>query len=149
MSTTVRVAGLRFDGQHGVSAAERSLLRSFEVDVELRGSLERAERTDRLADTVDYAEVAGLVVSIGAGPPCHLLEALARRMVDALAARWPEVAITLEVRKLQPPHCPGAPAYSAVELSQGPLKAPPRRGKERSAAAARRGGQARVRGRKR
>lgn len=135
MSTRIRVAAIRFEGQHGVSAAERSLTRRFEVDVELTAGLETAERSDRLADTIDYAEVAGVIVSIGTGPSCHLLEALARRMVDALAERWPEVAITLEVRKLEPPHCPGSPAFSAVQLSHAPARARERRGRRRGAGA--------------
>jgi dihydroneopterin aldolase len=132
MSTRIRVVGIRFDGQHGVSAAERSLTRRFEVDVELTAGLEAAQRSDRLSDTVDYAEVAGVIVSIGTGPSFHLLEALARRMVDALADRWPKAAITLEVRKLQPPHCPGTPAFSAVQLSQAPARAKIPRGGRRS-----------------
>ena len=135
MSTKIRVAGIRFDGQHGVSAAERSLTRRFEVDVELTAGLEAAQRSDRLSDTVDYAEVAGAIVSIGTGPSCHLLEALARRMVDALAERWPQAAITLEVRKLQPPHCPGTPAFSAVQLSHAPARAKIRRGRRRGTGA--------------
>lgn len=136
MSTRIRVAGIRFDGQHGVSAAERSLTRRFEVDVELTAALDTAQRSDRLADTVDYAEVAGVAVSIGTGPSCHLLEVLARRMVDALAERWPEVAITLEVRKLEPPHCPGSPAFSAVQLSHVPARPRERRGRRRGTRAA-------------
>jgi dihydroneopterin aldolase len=138
MSTRIRVSGIRFEGQHGVSAAERSLTRRFEVEVELRAGLEAAERSDRLADTIDYAEVSGIIVSIGTGPPCHLLEALARRMVDALAARWPGAAITLEVRKLEPPHCPGTPAFSAVELVRPPGPAPRPRVRGRGGASRRR-----------
>ena len=116
MSTRVRLANLRFDGYHGATAAERSLPRRFEVDLELDADFDAPERSDRLADAVDYAEVAGVVVAIGTGPAFHLLEALARRMVDALGERWPQVAVSLEVRKLDPPHCPGSPAYAAVRL---------------------------------
>ena len=50
------------------------------------------------------------------GPAFHLLEALARRMVDALGERWPRVGVTLEVCKLDPPNCPGSPAYASVRL---------------------------------
>ena len=116
MGTRVRRANLRFDGYHGATAAERSLPRRFEVELELEGDFDLPERSDRLVDAVDYAEVAGLVVAIGTGPAFHLLEALARRMVDALAERWPRVGVTLEVRKLDPPNCPGSPAYASVRL---------------------------------
>lgn len=122
MSTRVRLANLRFDGYHGATAAERSLPRRFEVDVELEADFDAPERSDRLADAVDYAEVAGMIVAIGTGPAFHLLEALARRMVDALAERWPQLAVSLEVRKLDPPHCPGSPTYAAVQLRRDPLR---------------------------
>ena len=122
MSTRVRLANLRFDGYHGATAAERSLPRRFEVDLELEGDFDVPERSDRLTDAVDYAEVAGMVVAIGTGPAFHLLEALARRMVDALAERWPQVAVSLEVRKLDPPHCPGSPTCAAVRLRRAALR---------------------------
>ena len=120
MSLRIRVADLRFDGCHGATAAERSLPRRFEVDVELEAAVEAAERSDSLADTIDYAEVAGLVVAIGTGPAFHLLEALARRMVDAVAEKWPTAHVSLEVRKLSPPNCPGSPAFAAVRMERSP-----------------------------
>ena len=116
MGTRVRLANLRLDGYHGATAAERSLPRRFEVDLELRADFDAPARSDVLADAVDYAEVAAMVVAIGTGPAFHLLEALARRMVDALGERWPHVAVSLEVRKLDPPHCPGSPAWASVRL---------------------------------
>ncbi len=121
MRSRVSLANIRFDGYHGATAAERSLPRRFEVDLELEADFDLPEKSDRLTDAVDYAEVAGLVVAIGTGPAFHLLEALARRMVDALAERWPQVGVTLEVRKLDPPHCPGSPAYAAVWLRRDSL----------------------------
>jgi dihydroneopterin aldolase len=120
MSLRIRVADLRFDGNHGATAAERSLPRRFEVDVEMEAAVEAAERSDSLADTIDYAEVAGLIVGIGAGPAVQLLETLAWRMVDALAEKWPGARISLEVRKLSPPHCPGSPAFAAVRVTRSP-----------------------------
>ena len=95
MSTKVRLANLRFDGYHGATAEERSLPRRFEVDLELEADFGVPERSDRLTDAVDYAEVAGIVMAIGTGPAFHLVEALARRMVDALQERWPQVMVSL------------------------------------------------------
>ena len=118
MSTRVRLANLRFEGCHGATEAERSLPRRFEVDLELEGDFDRPERSDRLADAVDYSEVASLVVGIGTGPVCHLVETLARRMADALGERWPQLAVSVEVRKLNPPNCPGSPSYAAVRVQR-------------------------------
>ena len=111
---------IEFDGRHGAPAAERSAVRKFEVDVELDVEVRAAEESDRLADTVDYSRVAEIVIAIGTGEPHHLLESLARRMVDGVRARFPAVRrIRLELRKLNPPTCPGHPAYAAVRLSDG------------------------------
>ena len=114
---TIALAQLGFEGRHGATALERRHTRKFEVDIELDLEGSGAERTDRLADTVDYSKVAEVVVGIGTGEPHRLLESLARRMVDGLRDNFPSVGqIRLSLRKLNPPSCPGHPAYSEVRL---------------------------------
>jgi hypothetical protein len=44
-------------------------------------------------------------------------------MVDALGERWPELKVSVEVRKLNPPNCPGTPAYAGVRLQRAPRPA--------------------------
>ena len=118
---TITLQRIEFDGRHGATAVERRTTRKFEVDVELDVDAAVAERSDLLADTVDYSRVAEVIVGIGAGEPHHLLESLARRMLDALRERVPRVRrMQIEVRKLNPPTCPGHPAYAAVRLARGP-----------------------------
>jgi dihydroneopterin aldolase len=117
---TIALSRLEFDGRHGNTAVERRASRKFEVDVELDVDVSGAERSDKLVDTVDYSKVAEVIVGIGTGEPHHLLESLARRMVDNLRGRFTGVGrIRLELRKLNPPTCPGHPAYSAVRISDG------------------------------
>jgi dihydroneopterin aldolase len=117
---TISLARIEFDGRHGATAVERRATRKFEVDVELEVEARAAEQTDRLADTVDYSRVAELVVGIGTGEPHHLLESLARRMIDGIRGRFPAVKrVRLELRKLNPPTCPGHPAYAAVKIAEG------------------------------
>ena len=115
---TIALSRLEFDGRHGATAIERRTLRKFEVDVELEVEAVAAEQTDRLADTVDYSKVAELIVGIGVGEPHHMLESLARRMTDNVRVRFPSVrAVRLALRKLNPPSCPGHPAYAEVRIS--------------------------------
>jgi len=117
---TIALERIEFDGRHGATAVERRTTRKFEVDVELDVDAAVAERSDLLADTVDYSRVADVIVGIGAGEPHHLLESLARRMLDAVRERFPRVhRMRLELRKLNPPTCPGHPAYAAVRLARG------------------------------
>ena len=114
---TIALAELGFEGRHGATALERRHTRKFEVDVELVLEGAAAERSDRLADTVDYSKVAEVIVAIGTGEPHRLLESLSRRMVDGLRDAFPGVGrIVLALRKLNPPSCPGHPAYSEVRL---------------------------------
>jgi dihydroneopterin aldolase len=118
---TIALARIEFDGRHGATAVERRSTRKFEVDVELDVEVAAAEKSDRLDDTVDYSKVAEVIVGIGTGEPHHLLESLARRMVEKIRAEFPAVRrLRLELRKLNPPTCPGHPAWSAVRLERGP-----------------------------
>ena len=61
-----------------------------------------------------------MIVTVGTGEPHHLLESLARRMAEGIRAAFPAVRqIRLELRKLNPPTCPGHPAWSSVKISDG------------------------------
>ena len=114
---TIALQRIEFDGRHGATAVERRTTRKFEVDVELEVDAAVAERSDLLADTVDYSRVAEVIVGVGAGEPHHLLESLARRMLDGVSERFPRIRrAQIEVRKLNPPTCPGHPAYAAVRM---------------------------------
>jgi dihydroneopterin aldolase len=113
---TVQIRNVEFQGKHGASADERRSSRRFQVDVDLIIPIARAMETDRLADTVNYRDVCEVLVQIGEARPYRLLEALAAEMLREMKKRWPQSAITIELRKLHPP-CPGNPAYTAVRLS--------------------------------
>jgi dihydroneopterin aldolase len=118
---TIALRRIEFDGRHGATAVERRTTRKFEVDVELDVEVAAAERSDRLADTVDYSRVAEIVVGVGAGESHHLLESLARQMMDAIATRFPVArGARIALRKLNPPSCPGHPAYAEVRIRRDP-----------------------------
>ena len=114
---TLILSKIGFEGRHGASAAERRTTRRFEVDVEIDTRTDSAEASDRLADTLDFRDIAEAIVTIGVGEPHHLLESLARRMVNALQAKVPAARIRLELRKLAPPYCAGNPAHAGVRVT--------------------------------
>jgi 7,8-dihydroneopterin aldolase/epimerase/oxygenase len=113
---TVVLTRIAFEGRHGATESERRTSRTFEVDVEIDTSLERAAKSDALADTIDYREVAEIIVGLGTSETHHLLESLAGRMLGALQAKYPAAGFRVELRKLNPPGCPGHPAYAAVRM---------------------------------
>jgi dihydroneopterin aldolase len=115
---TLVLAGITFEGRHGATESERRTSRTFEVDVEIDTALDKAAASDDLADTIDYREVGEIIVGLGTAQTHHLLESLAGRMLDELGARFPRAAFRLELRKLNPPGCPGHPAHAAVRMTR-------------------------------
>ena len=97
MTDTIEVRGIRGYGHHGVLASERVDGQEFIVDVVLGVSTSSAARSDDLADTVNYADVAIRVHAHITGSPCDLIETLAERIaadiLDATVAEWVEVAV--------------------------------------------------------
>src|SRR5207237_10418164 len=73
----VEMRGMSFQGRHGVRTAEREQPQEFKVDIELEADLAEAGRTDRLADTVDYAAVRAVARDVIEGESRKLLESLA------------------------------------------------------------------------
>jgi dihydroneopterin aldolase len=112
---TIIVHGISFEAKHGWTAAERKVFRSFSVNLEIERDVAKAAASDSLKDTLDYRGLCELVVELGTASTYRLLEALAARIHDAVAARFPGARVMVEVRKLHPP-CAGHPEYSAVRL---------------------------------
>ena len=115
---TLVLTRISFEGRHGATESERRSLRTFEVDIEIETPLDKAAVSDDLADTIDYREVAAILVALGTSEPHHLLESLAGAMLDALGAKFPWASFRLELRKLAPPGCPGQPTHAAVRLTR-------------------------------
>jgi len=115
---TLRLSRITFEARHGATEAERRSSRPFEVDIEIEADLDKARSSDRLEDTIDYRAVAETVVAVGTSETHHLLESLAGQMLDAVAARFPNASFRIELRKLNPPSCPGNPRYAAIRMER-------------------------------
>ena len=98
--------GLRAHGHHGVYPEERESGQPFVVDVVLGLDLAGAARSDEVADTVHYGELAQQVVAIVEGAPVNLLETLAARVAEVCLAHplVEEVEVTV--------HKPGVTGHS-------------------------------------
>ncbi|RMH31047.1 MAG: FolB domain-containing protein [Nitrospirae bacterium] len=94
---------IRFTESHGVREGERSHSQWIAVDLELTPLMDQTLVTDNLVDTIDYAQVASRVHSIGTHRTFHRLEALAREIRDTLLAEFAISSVSLFVRKLAPP----------------------------------------------
>lgn len=100
---TIRLAGLRARGHHGVFDFEREQGQEFVVDVVLHLDLRAAARSDEVADTVHYGELADALVAVITGEPVNLIETLAARLVDVCLVDPRVVAATVTVHKPQAP----------------------------------------------
>jgi dihydroneopterin aldolase len=110
----IDLTGLRVRGNHGVFDHERRDGQVFVIDVSLGLDLEIAAKSDNLADTVHYGELANTVHGIVSGEPVDLIETLVLRIVEACLALdrvgWTSVTV----------HKPEAPievAFSDVAVT--------------------------------
>ena len=95
--------GLRFHGYHGVSEWERQVGQKYEIDSELACDLSLAGVTDELAHTIDYGQVANLIVEIGTQQSFQLIETLAETVASAILEQFPVYEVRIDVKKLSPP----------------------------------------------
>ena len=103
MTDHIVLQGISARGFHGVLDAEKRDGQDFVVDVTLEVDLRRAGRSDLLAHTVSYAEVAADIVAQITGPSLDLIETLAER-IALVALRRPLVQVVqVTVHKPQAP----------------------------------------------
>jgi len=103
MTDHIVLQGVAARGYHGVLDAEKADGQDFVVDVTLEVDLRRPGRSDLLAHTVNYAEVAADIVELITGPSLDLIEALADQIAVAVLRRPLVQAVEVTVHKPQAP----------------------------------------------
>ena len=82
------MTGMQFRAFHGCLESERSNGGDFTVDFSCELDTSRAERSDDLADTLDYSRIYA-IVGREMQIPSSLLEAVAGRIADAIRDEFP------------------------------------------------------------
>ena len=77
MADGIFIEDLKVRVRIGVDPAERRKLRTVLICLEIPRSLQKASRTDRLADSVSYWEVSKVVDKVARARPRRLIEHLA------------------------------------------------------------------------
>ena len=95
----VRLEGLSVFGHHGARPYEKEAGQRLEVDLELEPSEDRAEKSDKLADAVDYDALYRTVREVVEGESFHLLEALAARTAEMLLDRFAIRRVRVRIAK--------------------------------------------------
>lgn len=102
-SVTVEITGLSLYTHHGVSDAEREVGQRLVLDLRLELGEVDATATDRIDDTVDYAEVCQLVTLIAQQRSHRTLERLCSTIADRLLADYDLDGVWVKAAKPEPP----------------------------------------------
>ena len=92
---TLRLEAVRFRGNIGASAAERSIPQDLVVDVDLELPVSALPKRDAKREVVDYDLAVRLVVEVGLAEPYRLLE--------RLLAETPALRVRVAVTKSRVP----------------------------------------------
>jgi 7,8-dihydroneopterin aldolase/epimerase/oxygenase len=102
-SVTIEVTGLSLYTRHGVSDAERELGQRLVFDVSFELDDCDATVTDRVEDTVDYAEVCEQVALAAQERSYRTLERLCTAVAERLADRYGVESVRVKAAKPEPP----------------------------------------------
>jgi len=96
----VFIRDLRLDTRIGVYEKERRKVQTLQFEIELARERLEACATDRIKDTVNYAEVVSATQAVLAEHEFHLLEPLAEAVAQHLLQRFDARWIRLEISKV-------------------------------------------------
>jgi len=100
---TIEVSGLSLYTHMGVSAAEREIGQRLLVDIRLDVGECDATVTDRVEDTVDYADVCDVVNLVAQQRSYRTLERFCAAVCDRLLERYDANAVWVKAAKPEPP----------------------------------------------
>lgn len=99
----IELNAMSFYAHHGCFEQEQKIGTWFRVDVAYEADSARAERSDNIADAVNYLEVYQVVKQQMASAS-HLLEHVAHRIGEAVLSTFVSVEnVAVKVSKMNPP----------------------------------------------
>jgi dihydroneopterin aldolase len=115
VSDTIFINGLSLHAYHGVVPYEGKVGQTFTIDLELEIDLSAAVRSDKVADTESYDQVAAVASTAFTAQKFRLIETAAGRVAEALLAKFPRLrAVRVTIHK---PHAPIAATFSDVGVT--------------------------------
>ena len=102
-AVTVEITGLSLFTRHGVTPAERELGQRLVVDVAFELTDCDAMVTDRVEDTVDYADACEQVALAAQERSYSTLERLCTAIADRLIERYSADSVRVKATKPEPP----------------------------------------------
>jgi dihydroneopterin aldolase len=102
-TVTIEISGLSLYTHHGVTEAEREVGQRLLIDLRLDVGETDATVTDRVQDTVDYAEVCQLVALVAQQRSYKTLERLCSAIADRLLGDFELEGVWVKASKPEPP----------------------------------------------
>lgn len=100
---TIEITGLSLYTHHGVSEAEREIGQRLVIDLRIEVGACDATVTDRVEDTVDYAEVCQTVALVAQQRSYKTLERLCTAIADRLLGDYEAESVWVRAAKPEPP----------------------------------------------
>jgi dihydroneopterin aldolase len=100
---TIEISGLSLFTHVGVTAAEREIGQRLLLDIRLDVGDCDATITDRLEDTIDYAQVCEAANLVAQQRSYKTLERLCAAIADRLLERYDAIAVWVKAAKPEPP----------------------------------------------
>jgi dihydroneopterin aldolase len=100
---TIEIVGLSLYTHHGVEEAERTVGQRLVFDLSFDLSQCDATVTDRVEDTIDYADVCQQVALAAQERSYRTLERLCSAIADRMMDRYGADAVTVRATKPEPP----------------------------------------------
>ena len=115
MSDTIFIKGVSIHARHGYLDYEAEVGQRFVIDLELTADIAEASRSDRLADTVSYANVVATATAAFRDANYKLLERAAGAVAEAVLSAFPKI-VTIKVT-VHKPHAPIAAIFDDVGVT--------------------------------
>jgi dihydroneopterin aldolase len=112
----IAITGIRAYGRHGAYAGEKDRPQAFDIALKLELDLALASGSDRLADTVDYAQIHRRIVELVQQRSFDLLERLGAAVLEVAFAD--ERVFAAEVSIGKPELLDGATATVTLRRSR-------------------------------
>ena len=103
VGVTIEIVGLSLYTHHGVEEAERAVGQRLVFDLSFDVSDCDATVTDRVEDTIDYADVCQQVALAAQERSYKTLERLCAVIADRLASQFGAESVTVKASKPEPP----------------------------------------------
>jgi dihydroneopterin aldolase len=102
-AVTIEITGLSLYTHHGVGEAEREVGQRLIFDLSFEVGECDATVTDRVEDTIDYADVCQQVALAAQERSYRTLERLCSAVADRMIERYGAEAVTVRATKPEPP----------------------------------------------